>query len=117
MELRLDRRDRLADVARLELGELGAVRVDRVRERVQKARTLGTRRAPPVAVDRGARSLDGAVDVGLAGHCRTRERLARRRLDEIAHLAGRSLGRLSADEEPVLAIGRDGHGRNLPAGR
>ena len=97
--------------------ELGAIRVDRVRERVQEARTLGTRRASPVALDGGARGLDGAIDVGLAGHRRTCERLSRRRLDELAHLTRRGLGRLSTDEEPVLAVGRDGHGRNLPAGR
>ena len=92
VELGLDRRDRLADVARLELGELRAVRHDRVRERVQKARALGTRRAAPVALDRSACSLDRAVDVRLARHRRPRERLARRGLDEIADLARGGLG-------------------------
>ena len=111
MQLRLHRGDRLADISRLELRELGAIRMDRVCERVQKARALGTRRAPPVTLDRGARSLDGAVDVSLAGHRCARERLSCRRLHEIAHLARCRLGRLTADEEPVLAVGRDGHDR------
>ena len=62
-ELGLDRRDRLADVARLELGQLLAVRDDRVGERVQQPRALGRRRLAPVAVERGAGGLDGAVDV------------------------------------------------------
>ena len=63
VELRLDRRDRLADVARLELGEVLAVGDDRVGERVQEARALGRRRLRPVARERAARGLDGAVDV------------------------------------------------------
>ena len=65
VDLELDRRDRLADVARLELGELLPVRDDRVGERVQEPRALGRRRLPPRPVERGAGGLDGAVDVGL----------------------------------------------------
>ena len=109
MQLGLDGRDRLSDIASLELGELGAVRDDRVGERVQEPRPLGAGRAAPVAFDRRPRGLDRPVDVRLARHRRTRERLARRRLDEVANLARRGLGALARDEEPVLAIGRDGH--------
>ena len=65
VDLGLDGRDRLADVARLELGELLPVRDDRVGERVQEPRALGRRRLAPRAVERGARGLDGAVDVLL----------------------------------------------------
>ena len=36
-DLGLDGRDRLTDVPRLELGELAAIRLDRIRERVQQA--------------------------------------------------------------------------------
>jgi hypothetical protein len=111
-ELCLDRRDRLADVPRLELGELLAVRDDRVGERVQEARALGRGRLPPGAGERRPRRLDGAVDVLLAGHRRPRERLAGRRLRQVAQLAGGGLGRLAVDEEPVLAPGRDRHRAN-----
>ena len=37
--------------------------------------------------------LDGAVDVGLSGHRGAGERLARRRLGQLPHLAGGRLGR------------------------
>ena len=47
VELGLDRRERLADVAHLELGELLAVGDERVRERVQQARALGRRACGP----------------------------------------------------------------------
>ena len=42
VELGLDGCDRLADVARLELRELGTIRLDRVGERVQEPRALGS---------------------------------------------------------------------------
>ncbi len=115
-ELRLDRRDRLADVSRLELGELLAVRGDRVGERVQQARALGRGRLAPRAVDRRTRGRDRAVDVGLAAHRGAREQVAGRGLAQLAHLAGRRLDRLAADVEAVLALGRDCHARDLPGG-
>ena len=62
-ELGLHRRDRLADVARLELRELLAVGDERVCESVQQARALGRARLAPVAFERGARGLDRLVDV------------------------------------------------------
>src|SRR4051812_5948173 len=46
---------------------------------MQKARALVRRSASPWPVDGGAGSVDGAVDVLLAGHRRLRERLARGR--------------------------------------
>ena len=85
-DLRLHRRDRLADVARLELGELLAVRLDRVGERVQEPRALVRRGLAPVAVERGAGCLDCAVDLRLARELRAAERLAGRGLDELARL-------------------------------
>ena len=69
-ELGLRRGDRLADVARLELRQLLAVRGDRVGERVQQARALVRRRLAPVAVERAARGLDCAVDLRLARELR-----------------------------------------------
>ena len=94
--------------------ELLAVRGERVGERVQEAGALVRGRLAPVAVERGARRLDRAVDLGLAGELRGPERLAGRRLDEIA--GGRALDRLAVDEEPVL-VRRDGHGRDDSATR
>ena len=111
-ELGLDRGDRLADVAGLELGQLLAVRGDRVGERVQEARALVRGRLAPVAVERGAGRLDGAVDLGLAGELRGAERLAGRRLDEVA--GRRALDRLAVDEEPEL-VRRDRHGGTIRA--
>src|SRR5206468_3289688 len=49
-KLCLDGGDRLPDVARLELRELLAVRLDRVGERVQEPSALVRRRLPPRAV-------------------------------------------------------------------
>src|SRR5205823_5751086 len=97
-ELGLDGGDRLADVARFELGELAAIGGDRVRERVQQPRALGRRRLAPVACQRGAGGVDSAVDVLLAGHGRLAERLARGGLEEVAQLAGRGLRDLTVDE-------------------
>src|SRR5207248_11655810 len=65
-DLGLDGRDRLADVARLELRELLAVRLDRVGQRLQEPRALVRRRLSPRSVEGAARGVDGAVDVGLA---------------------------------------------------
>ena len=103
-ELGLGRGDRLADVAGLELRELVPVRLDRVCERVQEPRALVRRRLAPVAVERGARGLDRAVDLGLARELRGAERLARGRLDQVA--GGRALDGLAVDEEPVLVRSR-----------
>src|SRR5581483_10870515 len=107
--LGLHRGDRLADVPRLELRELLAVRRDRVGERMEQARALVRRRLPPGPVERGPSRFDGAVDVGLARERRAAERLAGRRLGELAQLAGGGLDALAVDEEPVLVAGRDGH--------
>ena len=109
VQLCLDRGDRLAHVPRLELGELGTVGGDRVRERVQETGSLRAWSLAPVSVERAARSLDRAVDIGLARHRRTGEQLARRRLGEVSDLARSGLGELAADEEPVLAFGRHCH--------
>ena len=109
VQLCLDRRDRLSHVPRLELGELGAVGGDRIGERVQEAGPLCAGSLSPVSVQGGARRFDCAVDISLARHRRAGERFTRRRLGEVSDLAGSGLGELTADEEPVLAIGRDCH--------
>ena len=62
----LDGLDRLAGVERLQLGELVAVRLDRVGDPQQRERALARRRARP-ALERAARGGDGAVDVGRVG--------------------------------------------------
>src|SRR5204862_355370 len=67
-ELGLDRGDRLADVAGLELGQLLAVRVNRVSKGVQQARALVRRGLAPRPVECAPGRLDGAVDVLLACH-------------------------------------------------
>ena len=108
-DLGLDRRERLADVARLELGELLAVRDDRVGEGVQEPRALVRRRLAPRAVEGGARRRDRAVDVGLARHRGASEHLPRRRLVDVARLARGRLDGLSVDEETVLVARRDCH--------
>jgi len=110
-ELRGDRGDCLADVARLELGELLAVRLDRVRERVQQTRAFGRRRLPPVAHEDGLSRLDRAVDVVLGRYGDPGKRLARRRLAELSNFSRSGLSALAVDEEPVLASGGDGHRR------
>ena len=114
-QLGLDGRDRLADVARLELRELLAVRDDRIGQRVQQAGALVRRRLPPWAVQRGARGVDCTVDVGLAGHRRAGQRLAGGRLVEVADLARRGLDDLAPDEEPVLLTRRHCHPLELSA--
>ena len=117
MELGLDRGDRLADIARLELGELGAVRRDRVGERVQEACALRAGRLAPVTLEGAVGCLDGTIDVSLSGHRRTCEQRAGRGLGQVPDFTGRGLGELAADEEPVLSVGRDGHGADDTAGQ
>ena len=82
-DLGLDRRDRLADVPRLELRKLLAVRDDRVRERVEQAGALGAGRLPPRPLERLACGGDRTVDVRLAGHRGPCEQLAGRRLVQL----------------------------------
>src|SRR5581483_12349842 len=78
-------------------------------ERVKQPAPFVGRRLPPGSLERGARSLDGAVDVGLAGHRGAAERLARGGLGQLPQLARGRLDALAVDEEPVLVSGRDGH--------
>lgn len=57
--------------------------------------------------------MNGTVDIGLSGHSGAGQRGSRCRLGELTYLARRGLGRLPADEEPVLAVGGDGHRRRI----
>ena len=57
----------------------------------------------PHALERSTRGVHRAVDVARPADGRLGERLAGRRLDELADLAVRRLRRLPVDEEPVLA--------------
>ncbi len=113
-ELGLHRGDRLADVPRLELGELLSIGGEGVGQRMQEARALGRRRLRPGAVERGPGGIDGAVDVLLVRLRDRGERCAGCGLGQVAGLAGSRLGRLAADEEAVFP-GRDRHrGRKIP---
>jgi hypothetical protein len=79
---------------------------------VQQARALGRRRSAPVTIQCGAGRFNGAINVGLDGHSHLCQWLAGRRLDELLHVTAGSLGRLPVDEEQVLALGRNRHGRD-----
>jgi len=89
---------------------------DDPRKRVQQARPFGRGSLRPGAFERGASRRDGAIDVGLTGHGRTAERLAGRRLDELANLARLGLPQLAVDVQAVLTSGRDRHGWTIPPG-
>src|SRR5206468_1414341 len=93
--------------ARLELGELLAVRRERVGERMEEARALGRRSLPPGPVERRARRGNGPIHIALACELRCRERLAGRGLDELTGL--RALDDLAADEEANVALDRGAH--------
>jgi len=50
---------------------------------MQKPRTLRRRRLAPWPVERRTRRFDRSIDVGLAGHRGSGERLTRRRLRQV----------------------------------
>jgi hypothetical protein len=116
-ELGLDGRQRLADVAGLELRQLLAVLVDGVGQSVQKAGALVRRRLRPRALERVARCGDCAVDVLGSRHRRLRQRSARRGLDQVSDLAGGGFDELPVDEQAVLAFRRDSHRQDDTSGR
>jgi len=109
-ELGLDGRDRLADVADLELGKLLPVGLDGIGKGMQKPRALGRRRPSPVPVKSSSCRLDRAVDVSFTRNRNAGERLPGRGLAQLAGLAGHRLGAFTVDEQPVLALGRYSHG-------
>jgi hypothetical protein len=76
---------------------------------VEEARTLGGGRLAPCSVERCARRVHCSIDVGFAGHGRSRERLSRRRLDEIDDLTRGGLRHAAVNEEAVLPPGRHRH--------
>ncbi len=76
--------DRLAGVAGLELGELVAARAHDLRQLEQHAAAVLRRRVlPRTLVERGARGLDGAVDVSASGVRHARDDLGGRRIDDV----------------------------------
>ena len=89
-------RQGLAVVERLELGELVAVCLDQLRERVHEAGALRGVDLAQRAVERRAGRLGGAVDVLGPGEGDLADRLAGRRVDG---LEGAPVGRL----EPLAA--------------
>src|SRR5205085_11042619 len=102
-ELSLDRGDGFTDIAGLELGQLFAICLDRVRQRVQQAGALGRRGLAPVAGKRSLRGRYGAIDVLLSSRGDAGERLAGRRLAQLTRLARGRLRTLAVDEEPFPA--------------
>jgi hypothetical protein len=77
---------------------------------MQQARALRRRGLPPRSLERGPRSLDRSIDVGLAGHRHACERFPGRGLRELPSLAGCGLDELAVDEEPELALSCHRHG-------
>ena len=102
--------DRLAVVERLQDGELAGALLQDAGDPEQVLAAVRGTHGPPDAGEGSAGGGDGTVDVGLARHRGTGERLAGRRLDQEALLAGGGLGCLAVDEEPVLVACRDRHG-------
>ena len=99
------RRERLADVQRLELGDLIPMLVQRVRQLEQHLGALGGRGLQPL--DEGLlRRLDRMVDV--FGRCARHlgDHLAGRWVENLHGLAARSVDPLAADE--VLVLGNGG---------
>ncbi len=80
--------ERLADVARLDLGQLLGVRVDDVGELQQHLRPLARRRVEPFGQGL-LRCLDRGVDVGRGARRHRGDRLARRRVQHLHRAARR----------------------------
>ena len=104
-------RKRLADVLRLQLGQLFGVVLDRGCELEQRLGALARSGLEPLG-QRGLRRLDGAVDVGLRPARDLGDRLAR---GGVQHLHRAALDRVhpfAADEVLVL---RNGHAHRNPS--
>jgi hypothetical protein len=99
---------RLARVARLELGDLVAVGLDRVGELEQRQRALAGRRVRPT-VERRPRGLDGAPDVFARRIRRLREGLA---VGRVQYVGGAALSRSDG-----LAVDEVGEGPGAGGGR
>src|SRR5581483_3158767 len=96
------RGDRLADVPRLEAGELLEASLDRVGDPQQEAGSVGGRDSPPGGEGRN-RPRDGRVRLRDAGLRDSGEDLARRRLDDVQQrLPARRHLHTSAFERTVL---------------
>ncbi len=96
--------ERLAVVERLDLGELVAVCLDQLGERVDHPGALGGRELSHRPVERGAGGLGGAADVVGAGVGDLADRLAGRRVDRLEGAAVGGVDPLAADQQPVRRI-------------
>ena len=107
VELGLD--DRLAAVARLELGQLVGAVADDLRELEEDAAAVLRRRVlPRTLVERGARGVHGAIDVGgrRVGHAR--DDLGRRRIDDVDRGGRLRRDEFAVDVKLVGLHGREG---------
>ena len=104
-DVALGRGQRLAVVERLELGELLAVGLDQLGERVHEPGALRRRDLAQRALERRAGGGDGAVDVLGAGLGDGADRLAGRRVDRLEGAPVGGLGALAADQEGVRRAG------------
>ena len=95
------RGERLAVVERLELGELVAVGLDQLRERVHEPGALRRRDLAQRALERRAGGGDGAVDVLGPGLGDLADRLAGGRVDGLEGAPVGGLGPLAADQQAV----------------
>ncbi len=111
-DVALGRRQRLAVVERLELGELLAVCLDQLGERVHQPGALGRRDLAQRAVERGARGGHRAVDVLGPRLGDLADRLGGRRVDRLERAPVGGLDALAADQEGVRRA-RDEFARRL----
>ncbi len=99
-DVALGRAEGLAVVERLELGELGAVCLQQVGERVHQPAALRRRELSHRPVERLAGRADGAVDVGGAGVGEGDDRLARGGIDGLERAPVGGLHGLTTDQQP-----------------
>jgi hypothetical protein len=96
-------RERLAVVERLELGKLGAVRLDQLRERVHQARPLRRVDLAKRPVQHGARGGGGPGRVLGSGERDLADHVPGRRIDRLERVSLGGLDVLAADQKQPRA--------------
>src|SRR5438045_1132258 len=107
--LRPGRCERLADVLRLELGELVAVRLDRLGQLEQALAAVARRGVRPTSLESLAGSGHGAIDVLFAALWHVRDDLAGGGVDDLLIAASRT-GRPPPVDEHLVTSQRRAHG-------